>query len=154
MNPCRKDSPEEMPLGRLLHTISHHFRQKANDNLTAHGITFEQLKVLAHVSRMDGKTPQAGLEEVFGVRKSSMTAILQNMEKAGLLLREADRADARIKNVILTEKGAALDRELRNFVQRLDTTLTEGFTPGEREAFRAYLIRALFNLDQAERNET
>ena len=142
-----------MPVGKLIQIAANRFRRRANDNLLAHGLTLEQLKVLAHLDRTGGTAPQAGLETEFGVRRASMTAILQNMEKSGLLTREKDGADARVKKVILTQKGADLSRDLHAFITELDASLTAGFSPEEKTALRSALIRVLNNLDETERKE-
>ncbi len=147
---CR-EKPEDAPVGKLIQIAANRFRRRANDNLTAHGLTLEQMKILSHLAREGGEAPQAGLETVFAVRRSSMTAILQNMEKSGLLTREKNEADARVKKVILTEKGKGLYRELHEFISDLDASLTKGFSEEERAALKKALLGMLRNLDETER---
>ena len=150
----RKCPPlSELPPGKLLQIAANRFRKLANDNLLLHGITFEQLKILVHIARAGRSVPQAGLQEIFEVRRSSMTAILQNMEKKGLLKRETAPGDARVKTVTLTDKGVLLDRELHSSIQSLDADLVKGFSKEEKECFRALLIRASENLSHGERNQ-
>ena len=143
----------ELPPGKLLQIAANRFRKLANDNLALHGITFEQLKILAHIARSGGSAPQAGLQEIFEVRRSSVTAILQNMEKSGFLTRETSALDARVKTVRLTKKGEELNRELKNFIQTLDSDVTKGFSEEEKRLFSALLIRASENLAHRERNQ-
>lgn len=146
---------EEFRFGRALQKINTRFRRMGDENLSKHGINFSQLRILAHLSKNEGKGEiyQKDLEEAFGIRRSSVTSILQNMEKAGYLSREGSLKDARVKRVVLTEKGKALDRSLLDYIHNLEEEMLLGFSPDEKENLKEMLLRVLENLETAERKK-
>lgn len=138
--------------GRALMALSHAFHRLGDENLSRHGISFSQLKVLSHAARCrkDGVL-QRDLEKVLGTRRSSVTSLLQNMEKNGLIRRLESASDARQKRIFLTPAGAACDEELRRYIESLDDEMMAGFDDHEKELLKDFLARMAQNLEQAER---
>jgi DNA-binding MarR family transcriptional regulator len=56
---------------------------------------------------------QRELAELVNVAPPTVTAMLQKMERSGLIERRVDEDDQRITRIRLTETGRALDRDLR-----------------------------------------
>ena len=145
--------PEEFRFGREVQNVANHFRRLGDENLLKEGITITQLRVIAYISRQSPDTVyQKDLEEHFHIRRSSVTGLLQNMEKSGILERSPSETDARVKIVTLTEKGKALDEKLRSYIQGLEAELMKGFDAREKEQMRIFLLRMLENLDSVERS--
>ena len=70
------------------------------------GITGMQMMILDYITRHgDERICQKDIARHFSVRNASVTGILQNMEKNGLIVRESVDADARLKKITATEKG-------------------------------------------------
>ena len=145
---------EELSCGKLFHVIDRKMRHLGDENLAKHGVTFSQLKILAYVARggENGTVLQRDLENAFSIRRSSVTQILQNMERGGLLRRENASSDARQKEILLTEKGRELEHSLRDYMDKTEESLLEGFSPEETEALHAFLVRVLTKLNATERN--
>ena len=105
-----KQREEQFRFGREVQHLAKAFQRLADENLAKEGLTLSQLRVIATISR---RCPEAvyqkELEEVLGVRRSSVTSLLQHMEKSGLLMREGHGDDKRLKTLALTEKGKKLD---------------------------------------------
>ena len=75
--------------------------KKEMDNVTGmHGYIIGYLK-----SRGSEDVFQRDVEQRFSMRRSTATAILQLMEKNGLIIRSAVDYDARLKRIQLTEKA-------------------------------------------------
>lgn len=89
---------------------------------------------------------QKDLEVAFSVSAATVTNILKVMEKEGLILRVAMEADARLKKIVMTEKGIALDNEAHQYVIRLEEGLKKGFTEEDLARFRGYLDRLTQNI--------
>lgn len=140
--------------GRELQKIANRFRRLADENLGKEGITVSQLRVLAYVSRKreEGKVYQKDLEQHFGIRRSSVTELLQNMEKSGILKRTPCPKDARIREISLTEKGLILDERLKEYITNLEEELLLGFSSEEKDILRSLLFRLGENMEMAERN--
>lgn len=144
---------EEFRLGRTMQNIANRFRRLADENLARRGITSTQVHVLAYISRHDekGGVPQKDLETAFQIRRSSVSAVISNMEKGGWITRTGAEGDGRVKILSLTEKGKKLDRELIGYMKELEEELIGAFEPEERELFREYLTRAGEKLSEIER---
>lgn len=56
------------------------------------------------------KIYQKDLEKAFDVRRSTMSEILNIMEDNGLIMRITDSNDARLKEIVLTEKGSSMHK--------------------------------------------
>ena len=145
--------PDDFRFGREVQNLANRFRRLGDENLQKEGITISQLRVIAYVSRY-GDTPvyQKELEEHFGIRRSSVTGLLQNLEKSGLLVRVGTEKDARVKIVSLTEKGRALDEKLKSYIHGLESEMMKGFSAEEKDVLRGFLLRMLENLDSVERS--
>lgn len=96
---------------------------------------------------------QKDLEAAFSISGATATNILKVMEKDGLIRREAVPTDARLKKIVLTEKGIAFDDAARENVVRLEEGMKKGFTEEELTIFRKYLDRMTQNIvDLVEEN--
>ena len=153
MNKRANAPPGDFRFGREVQNVANRFRRLGDENLQKEGITISQLRVIIYISQHgDGPVFQKDLEEHFDIRRSSVTGLLQNMEKSGLLVRSGSEKDARVKIVSLTEKGRKLDEKLKNYVYGLESELMKGFTPEEKELLQSFLLRMLENLDIVERS--
>ncbi len=140
--------------GKEIQNIANRFRRFGDENLQKEGITVSQLRVIAYISRNQGQGAvyQKDLEEHFSIRRSSVTSLLKNMEKSGILQRFGAPGDARAKTLVLTEKGKKLDEDLINYIRSLEERLMKGFSSEEKEALQGFLLRMIENLEMIERN--
>ncbi len=76
----------------------------------ARGLTLMQGKMLSLLRR---PVPMRTLAELLACDASNVTGIVDRLEGHGLVRREADPADRRIKRVTLTEEGERTVREIR-----------------------------------------
>lgn len=93
---------------------------------------------------------QRDIEHRFHLRRSSVTGMLQNMEKGGLIVREAVESDARLKRIRLTERGAAQHEAIVRGIEQNERDLTAGFTPEEIETLRSMLDRMRENMQKVQ----
>lgn len=92
-----------------LQTINRHIRNSgSNPNLQQ--ITRVQWLLLRHLKRRGGCTI-GQLADYLNVRSSTMSQMIDRLEKANLVSREMTPADARVKNVCLTEAGEDMIRQ-------------------------------------------
>lgn len=75
--------------------------------------------ILAHLSGA-GMGTIAQLHRGFGHRRSTLTSILDRLEKRGLLTRATDRADRRSVQVTLTSKGRRAAGRVAHAVRQLE----------------------------------
>lgn len=80
-------------------------------------ITPVQYGFLSYLIRDNGATP-AQLSEHFGLEGSTVTGILDRLEKKGLVERKTDDHDRRTYHIVITETGWALSEEMLERAKR------------------------------------
>ncbi|RKJ41080.1 MarR family transcriptional regulator [Acutalibacter sp. 1XD8-33] len=78
---------------------------------------------------------QRDLQQQFSVRRSTMTGILQAMEKEGMIIRRPVEWDARLKKIELTEKAVECQERFQRNIAEIEARLSSGLTPEEKETF-------------------
>lgn len=78
---------------------------------------------------------QKDFEQEFSIRPSTATRILQSMEKNGLITRAPVSYDARVKKILLTDKGLSLHQQAKSNIIKLERKLEQGLTKEELEIF-------------------
>lgn len=91
---------------------------------------------------------QKDIEKQFGFCRSSITNTIQVMEKNGYLKREAVEKDARLKKVLLTEKGIRAHRKMISLIDQLNERTLEGITDEELQSFFDVIDKIEANLIQ------
>ena len=75
------------------------------------------------------------------------------MEKKGFVARRGVENDARLKEIVLTEKGRMLACKMQRDFEEMEAKLTAGFSREERELLLDFLTRIYCNLNENERND-
>ncbi|TQI66920.1 MarR family transcriptional regulator [Clostridium sp. KNHs216] len=89
---------------------------------------------------------QKDLEDHFTITRSTASKVLSLMEQKGLIQRQAVAQDARLKKLVLTEKAWKIKGLMREDAERMERTLTNGFTEEEVETLYSYLQRMRTNI--------
>ena len=93
----------------------------------------------------DGSRPTVGdLAAATGTRPTTLTSVLDRLERRRLLRRQLDPADRRSFLVTLTPAGRKAASSVRAAVAELEQTALAALTPGQISGFRA-VTRALSN---------
>ncbi|MEO3827751.1 MarR family transcriptional regulator [Actinomadura sp. B10D3] len=103
-------------LVRLSHVVQHVFADVARE----HGLTSQQLQLLCML--LAEPLGMTELSRLMHLERSSMTGLVDRVEKRGLVARVADPADRRAWRVALTEDGTRLaDVAHDDVVAKLDS---------------------------------
>ena len=78
---------------------------------------------------------QRDLEQEFQIRRSTASAMLQTMERNGLIRREPVPYDARLKKLVLTPEAVAFNERFKREMARAQAVIIEGVTEEELDAF-------------------
>ncbi len=81
-------------------------------------LTFEMLQVLACLWNTDGVNQQE-IANLTVKDKASVTYLIDNLTKRGLVVRKEDEGDRRNKLVLLTDAGKALKTEVEPWIQEM-----------------------------------
>ena len=88
-------------------------------------ISFEVLEIMKLLRGQDGLNQQE-LADLLFKDKSSMTYLIDNMVKAGLVTRKEDETDRRNKRICLTSKAVDLQNQLSPLAMHCYNVLSEG----------------------------
>ncbi|MBR2454685.1 MAG: winged helix-turn-helix transcriptional regulator [Clostridia bacterium] len=117
------------------------------------GIYFGQPPILKYLSGNDNAT-QKEIADFLHISPPSVATSLKRMADSGLVVRIADKKDARRNNLRLTEKGKKLSEYADNMFLKMDEATFSDFTDEEIEILIKFLERMNKNLaDFAERGE-
>lgn len=131
----------EYKIGLEVKKLSNLFKRTVDRAVSKHGIeelTATQGFVIRYLCQNTEKNIyQKDLEKEFSVRRSTATALLQLMEKKGLILRVPDEKDHRLKKIVLTEKSLERHKIITAEIDKTEKKLLDGLTDDEvREFFR------------------
>lgn len=73
--------------------------------MTAGGASLARTKFLIYISRHDGSAHAAIIADLFDLAPRTVTEALDALERDGLITRQADPADRRIKRLSITDEG-------------------------------------------------
>ncbi|MBQ3078036.1 MAG: MarR family transcriptional regulator [Clostridia bacterium] len=113
-----------------------------------HGLYFGQLPLLRYIARHDGCTG-AEAAAALHVSTASVAVSTGRLQKAGLLLKQEDAQDRRIKRLHITEEGLRRATLCHRAFEELDRLAYEGLSPEEIATLSALLDRISANLARA-----
>ncbi len=131
---------------KLSRNLSAHVRKSGVDEVTMmHGWIIRYL-----YENREQDIFQKDIEQRFAVGRSTVTNLIQLMEKKGFVKRESVKQDARLKKVILTEKGIASQESFEDIVEHIEEELSEGISEEELHIFYKVLDRINQNVKKYE----
>jgi DNA-binding MarR family transcriptional regulator len=96
-------------LGTTARTLSGRLNKKLTDS--GENISFEQYVILVRLWEKEGISQQE-LAEDCGKDKTTITRLLDLLEKENVIVRKEDRSDRRNKQIFLTSRGKGLKKKL------------------------------------------
>lgn len=109
--------------------------------LAAHDLTMWGYVVLSRLTAEPVRT-QAALAEAVGADKTRIIGVLDGLQRRGLIAREPDPADRRVRLVSLTAEGRRVRDAARDAIQRNEDRVLGVLPAADRRAF----VRALRTL--------
>ncbi|MFD7241694.1 MarR family winged helix-turn-helix transcriptional regulator [Streptomyces massasporeus] len=121
--------------------------------LVAEALAAEDMRMWHHVvlSAVRDLAPVAQADLGRGVRldPKDLVGVLNDLQSAGLVVREPDPKDRRKNAVSLTERGALLLKRCEKAARAANDELLAPLSAAEREQFMAMLLRISATADQA-----
>jgi len=90
-----------------------------NSIAAKHGLTQATGFVLLNIEDVVG-TPATKIAPLMGMKATSLSRILRNMETSGLIERKGDKSDGRMVRIHLTEEGFNKKQIAKNVVKELN----------------------------------
>jgi DNA-binding MarR family transcriptional regulator len=110
------------------------------------GATLQMWRVLAALRDKDGRR-MGDLSTTTSIEVSTLTRLVDNMEKKGLVARRRDPEDSRAVILQVTAAGKQLTRRIVPIAERYEKVALKGFGAAEADALKAALRRLYANMD-------
>ncbi|XTR38156.1 MarR family winged helix-turn-helix transcriptional regulator [Paraclostridium tenue] len=137
-----------LDISKIHHIISRNMDASVisaiDDNLTV-----SQAYVIDFISNegKDKEIFQKDLEREFDLKRSSISLMLNNMEKSDLIERVPVTEDARLKKIILTQKSIKIYEKISTAIDSIENKLSENITQEEIKVFQSVLDKIRNNLE-------
>lgn len=140
---------ENPDIGFLITNISYSVRQYFDRCFSEYDVTYPQSRVLTRLFAQLGKEDvnQRDLEYALGIKASSVSSLVRNLEQKGFIRCERLPQDTRNKRVLLTEKGMEVRKVLEDARNQAEGRMVEGLGQEQQEQLRSYLRQVLNNLE-------
>lgn len=146
----KQEEQNNQDIGYMITNISYGLRQYFDRLFVNYDITYPQSRVLTRLFAQLDKADvnQRDLEYALGIKASSVSSLVRNLEQKGFIRCERMAEDTRNKRVMLTEKGIELKGVVEEARVKAEELVVQGIPEGQREVFRTCLVKVLENLSQ------
>ena len=137
-------------VGFEVHNLSNRIRRTIQNSLGCDGGEITQVHdfVLDYLSAHQYEDVfQRDVEEHLSVRRSTVSRILQLMEKRGLIVRESVPQDGRLKKISLTEKAQRIHKSVEQARAEMEVRITQGISTADMAVFFRVLEQMQNNLE-------
>ncbi len=121
-----------------------------NSEMRQIGASLQVWRVLAALREQDGRR-MGDLSKTTSIEVSTLTRLVDNMEKDGLVVRRREAGDARAISLHVTPSGRRLTQRILPIAERYETVALKGFSAGEAAVLKKALCRLYDNMDALER---
>lgn len=134
-------------VGRKINILSHKIKRRIGKVALEYGISGMQAKILGYIYNNSSNRDifQKTIEEEFDIRRSSVTSVLTLMEKNELIKRVSVSEDARLKKIILTDKGIEVNKLVYKEITKIEEIISNTLSEDELNTF-------ICNLDKLNKN--
>src|SRR5512142_2337267 len=139
---CAGKVTPEADLTWLLHRAAQRMHGVMEEQAVKHGVSLRGYLVLTALSSI-GPSTQWALGQAIGLDKTTLTTLLDRLEQAGLLVRQADPQDRRARIPDVTQTGRELQVKVANDIAAVEAALLAGFTAAEQQSLRTMLCQLI-----------
>ena len=139
---------KKVEVGRKVEMLSRQIRRKVDESISSQDLTAKQamiLLVIYDLSKVKDVYAK-DIEDAFDMRRATVTGILQLMEKNGIIVREENNVDGRLKRIRLTQKAINLRLKIKKNIQKVESNLLSDLSKEEIERFLKIMEKMSHNL--------
>lgn len=127
---ARKIGKEMREVQQLLHRKYELKKEQQSEKLTQ-----VQVHVLMYIHRHEGQVFQKDIEQHLKVRRSTATQILNVLERESYVERMRLESDARMKEIVVTDKTLALIDSMEKHMKETESMLRVNISDNDMETF-------------------
>lgn len=144
------DISQAHPLMQMMSILNLLRRATVNSVLSSHDIgSITQVATMGYLYlHQDQSLFQKDLEAQFKLRRSTVSSMLQTLEKKGYIRRNPVDYDARLKQITLTPAGLDYCGQLRSFWESVSFWMTKSLTPAETDTLETLLDKVQRSLEE------
>jgi DNA-binding MarR family transcriptional regulator len=142
--------PLDSYLPYLLNRAGSRIASAFGEEMRPLGASLQIWRVLAALRERDGQR-MGELAQTTSIEVSTLTRLVDNMEKSGLVERRRDADDARVVALHATAAGRRLTKRILPIAERYETVALKGFTAAEQDVLKRALRRLYDNMEELER---
>ena len=120
------------------------FAKKLDEQLSSHGTPRTQWIAMYYIYTSD-KITQKGLADKMQIKEPTVARMLQKMELDGLLSRDSNAKDKRIKSLKLTDKGSKEFFRLLPIVENFKDNTISDISDQDLDTFKKVLNKMIEN---------
>ena len=121
-----------------LHRTTHHTLLALSAALAELNLTAAEINALGNLAGR-GALSVSQLSTATGTKASTLTGVLDRLERRGYLTRELDAADRRSFRLVLTEQGSAAAERVHAAVSALETRALATMSPAQVAGYHAVI---------------
>ncbi len=133
-------------VAKNINKLSYKLRRKVDQFSSKKEFSGSQGRTLHFLLAQSDDVFQKDIEEEYGIRPSTATEILKQMEKNGLITRQPVSYDNRLKKIVLTNKALTYQNQVINDLTELENTLTQNISKEELDTFLKVLNKMMDNM--------
>ncbi len=141
---------DEELIGLNVHIFSRNIKRTLDNVFNKYHLTSVQSAVLEYIYKRTSKGEKVyskDIEKTFDMRRATSAGILQLLEKQGLIIRELENKDSRLKNIILTEKALEVQKEIKRAIEENERKIRKNISKEEIKQFLEILNKMYNNLN-------
>ncbi|MET9628685.1 MarR family transcriptional regulator [Lentzea sp. NPDC006480] len=138
------DDPLSSEVIKLFALITDRYTREYDSAAAHHGLTAQQVKVLLILD--EAPLPMRRMAERLGAEPSNLTGVVDRLQARGLVERQADPNDRRVKLLVTTDDGAVMAKDLRERLRFARNPLAD-LDADQRHALRD-LLRLMAGSDE------
>ncbi|MBD7911613.1 MULTISPECIES: MarR family winged helix-turn-helix transcriptional regulator [Clostridium] len=125
----------EFHIGKKINILARRIHRRIEKETAQYGITSVQGRIMGFIYNKSKEKDifQKDIEEELDIRRSSVTSVLQLMEKNGFIERVSVSKDARLKKIILTQKGVDIHMNVFAFIIQIEKSLRDELSDDEQK---------------------
>ena len=134
---------DEICIGKAIHMVGNQMKRLFDNAAAEYGLTSIQSRMIRFLYLESKKRDvyQKDIEEEFNIRRSSVSSVLQLLEKKGYIERVSVEKDGRLKKIVLTGTGKLIQEKVHSLIQEGEKRLKEELTEEELNLFIDILSR-------------
>lgn len=132
-------------IGARVVCLSKLIRQTFNEAVAEQGLFLGQQDIVFALTENEGIT-LSDLAKKLGVSSATASVSIKRMEKAGFIIKKADKNDARITRLYPTEKARLAPENIKNKMDSLESILKKNMTKEQVNELSSLLDTAIHNM--------